>query len=270
VGRVARGATLVEFGGGSATNTRLLIDAMLRRQPALHYVPIDMAETMLTESSRQLLKEYPTLTITAVLGDYEDGLTVMRDRLSSPKLILWLGSNIGNFHRREAAAFLSRVRETMSSDDSLLLGVDLRKERTVLELAYNDSAGVTAAFNKNLLARINRELGGRFDMAAFEHRATYDEQCGRIEMYLVSRADQNVPIDALHLTARLAAGEAIHTEYSYKYAPSELRNVLDNADLVAAELYFDKPKAFLLVWATRNKQIREHNPSEYCIRHDQT
>jgi L-histidine Nalpha-methyltransferase len=216
---------LVELGSGSAAKTRLLIETCVRRHGQLRYVPIDICRVMLEESSLQLLEDYPGLEILAIAAEYRDGLAHLSSLGTTPKLILWLGSNIGNFHRSEAVRFLQQVRATMATGDALLVGVDLRKGRHVLEPAYDDSRGITADFNLNLLARINRELGGHFDLDAFQHRAIYNEDLGRIEMYLVSTKDQQVRVDQLNLQVSLSAGEAIHTEDSYKYSFAEIESL---------------------------------------------
>jgi dimethylhistidine N-methyltransferase len=145
--------TLVELGSGSAAKTRLLIETFLRAHGRLRYVPIDICRVMLEQSSLQLLNEYAGLEIVAIAAEYHEGLRHLQALAGGPKLILWLGSNVGNFHRPDAARFLEEVRSTMTAGDLLLVGVDLRKERAVLERAYDDSQGITADFNLNLLAR---------------------------------------------------------------------------------------------------------------------
>jgi L-histidine Nalpha-methyltransferase len=220
--RFATRITMVELGSGNAEKTRILIEAFLRRHEALRYVPVDISRGMLEDSARAVHDAYPGLEVLAVAGDYLDGLRYLGTGGGDPKLILWLGSSIGNLERPEAAAFLRRVGGAMSARDRLLVGIDLRKERSVLEPAYDDSQGVTARFNLNILARINRELGGQFDLETFRHRAVYDAEIGRIEMYLVSTGAQQVRIDRLGLTVGFDAGEAIHTENSYKYSVAEI------------------------------------------------
>ena len=185
-GLSAAPVTLVELGSGNAAKTRLLIAALLRRQEQLRYVPIDICRTVLEESARDLLRDFAGLDILAVAGEYQEGMQFLKGEGAEPRLILWLGSNVGNFHRGDAARFLHAVRDTMQPDDRLLVGADLRKDKATLEAAYDDPRGVTARFNLNLLTRINRELGGHFDLAAFRHRAVYNEEIGRIEMYLDS------------------------------------------------------------------------------------
>lgn len=235
--------TLVELGSGNAAKTRILIGAFLRRQETLCYVPVDICRTVLEESSRQLLKDYPHLEILAVAGEYHEGLRHLNTE-ARPKLVLWLGSNVGNFDRPEAAQFLRRVRATMSPRDRLLMGVDLRKDRAVLERAYDDARGVTAQFNLNLLARINRELDGHFDLTKFRHRAVYREDMGRIEMYLDSVCAQQVAIDRLGLKVPFAPGEAIHTENSYKYSFAEIEELAAGAGLSVEQRWLDNERRF--------------------------
>lgn len=238
--------TLVELGGGSAEKTRMVIEAFLRRDGALRYVPIDISRTMLEETSMRLVEGYPGLEITAIAGEYHDGLCQLKVEADRPKLILWLGSNVGNFERPEAEGFVRCMRETMSPWDRLLVGIDLRKDRDVLQRAYDDSSGVTARFNRNILGRINRELGGRFDLGAFHHRAVYNEQIGRIEMYLVSARAQRIAIDRLSLEVPFAAGETIHTENSYKYSVTEIRALASAAGLRIAHQWLDAERRFSL------------------------
>jgi len=237
--RLAAGTTLVELGSGSAAKTRILIEALLSRQGTLRYVPVDISRTMLEETSLTLLEHYPALQITAIAGEYADGLRQLQAMSGNPKLVLWLGSNVGNFERPDAAAFLRSARDTMTLQDRLLVGVDLRKDRSVLEPAYDDSRGITARFNLNILARVNRELGGNFDLTAFRHRAVYNEEIGRIEMYLVSTRPQRVAIDRLGLEVPFAAGESIHTENSYKYSIAEIDALAESAGLETEARWFD-------------------------------
>jgi L-histidine Nalpha-methyltransferase len=252
VARLTRAsAELVELGSGNAAKTRLLVDALLARRGELTYVPIDVSRSMLEESSRALLERYPRLSIEAIAGDYESGLDALSKRDPAPKLILWLGSNIGNFDRAEAAAYLLRIRAVMSPGDGLLIGVDLRKDKRTLEAAYDDSRGVTAAFNKNVLRRINRELGGDFDVDRFLHRAKYDEIAGRIDMDLLSVKAQRVTIAACNLIVDLAAGEAIHTESSYKYDEPELHALAEASSLELRNLWTDGARRFAELFLAR-------------------
>jgi len=241
---VAPGSALVELGSGSAVKTRLLIAAFLKRQQILHYLPIDISPSILEESILALGRDYPGLRVSGVVGEYAEGLDYLGEHLEEPKLILWLGSNVGNFERPAAARFLRQVRGGMGPGDRLLMGVDLRKDKAILERAYDDRQGVTAAFNLNLLVRVNRELGGHFDLSKFRHQAVYDEKEGRISMYLVSRQAQRVAIDGLAMEVVFAAEEAIHTEDSYKYAPEEIDDLAQRAGFTVEERFFDEEKCF--------------------------
>lgn len=238
------GTTLVELGSGSATKTRILIEALLRDRAPLRYVPMDICRTALEQSSHALLADFSTLDIVAVADEYEHAINQLPALVEGPKLILWLGSNIGNLHRPDAARFLSRLRDAMSPADRLLVGIDLRKGRDVLEAAYDDSAGVTARFNLNLLTRINRELGGRFDPSSFRHRAVYDDRIGRIEMSLVSTRAQRVAIESLEVEVSFDSGEAIHTENSYKYSLGEIASLASASRLRLDRLWLDSAHRF--------------------------
>ncbi len=244
-----RGGTLVELGSGTSRKTRLLLDALLRREGRLSYAPIDVSREVLAASARSLAAAYPGLSVTAIAAEYRSGLTWLTraGRSRAPKLVAWLGSSIGNLTRARAGAFLARVRRSLDPGDRMLIGFDLRKDRAVLEAAYDDAAGVTAAFNKNLLARINRELDGTFDLDDFAHRARYREAAGRIEMHLVARRSHTVHIRALDLTIPLSSSEALFTERSVKYAPSEIASVADAGRLRVLRSWHDTARQFSLV-----------------------
>ena len=238
--------TLVELGSGSAMKTRLLIEALLDKQETLRFTPIDISRTALEGSLNELLDSYPNLEIVAVAAEYQEGVAALKRENSGPELILWLGSSIGNLTRLEAALFLENLRGEMSKEDRLLVGVDLRKSREVLEPAYDDAAGVTAKFNRNVLARVNTELGGNFDLQGFDHLAHYNEEEGRIEMHLVSVRDQKVTIEDLGLDVDFMKGERIHTENSYKYSLEEIDLLAKNADLRVEGQWFDQNQRFSL------------------------
>jgi L-histidine N-alpha-methyltransferase len=235
--------SLLELGSGSARKTRLILSALLARVDALVYVPVDIAKDSLLASGRALTSAYPGLNVRALEGDYEDGVSQLA-ALAGPRLALWLGSNVGNLHRDQAAGFLGRVRAALGQDGAVLVGVDLRKAAPVLERAYDDAAGVTARFNRNLLARINRELGGEFAPETFVHRAIYNQDAGRIEMYLVSTRAQSIAIAGLGLTVEFAAGEAIHTENCYKYSRAEIDALAAGAGLAVRALWTDAEARF--------------------------
>lgn len=244
VARFPHGAALIELGSGSSAQTRILIAQFLGCDGRLRYVPVDISRTILEESARALLADFPGLEVRAVAGEYQEAMAHLREDFGRPKLILWLGSNIGNLDRPEAVEFLHRLRSLMTSDDRLLVGIDLRKDARVLEAAYDDAQGVTAQFNRNILARINRELGGEFDASLFRHRARYDEDEGRVAMHLVSGVAQTVPISALDLEVSFEAGEAVHTENSYKYSLAEIQEAAEAAGLRVECQWLDRGRRF--------------------------
>ncbi len=208
---------LIELGSGSATKTRYLIDAALSRQPALRFCPIDISKAALDASARALSSEYPSIVVDGINADYLTGITKLSRNGARRRLAIFLGSNIGNFEPAEAQATLRALRSVLDAGDGFLLGADLKKDPKLLELAYDDPTGVTAAFNRNVLGRINRELGGHFDLSSFAHRARYDVARSRVEIHLESLTAQRVAIDALAMNVAFEAGEMIHTECAYKF-----------------------------------------------------
>jgi len=236
--------TLVELGSGSSTKTRILIEASLRHNERLRYVPIDISREMLEQSTAELLHDYPGLHVTALAAEYQAGLHALAEVAPGPKLVLWLGSNVGNFERPAAVEFLRKVREDLSPNDRLLMGIDLRKDRATLESAYDDPSGVTARFNLNLLERINKELGGDFDLTGFRHRATYNEEAGRVEIYIDSLRDQRVRIEKLDLDVSFAKGESVHTENSHKYGLREIDSLAEAAGFKINGRWFDAAERY--------------------------
>lgn len=236
--------TLVEMGSGSASKTRLIIEALLRRQSSLLFMPVDISASAIESSSRILLQSYPRLTIEAYAADYFAGLAELGKTSRQRTLALFLGSNISNFDSEEAPRFLRALRSVLRTGDALLLGADLKKDPAILEAAYNDSLGVTSAFNLNVLARINRELGGTFDLRAFRHHAFYNEEMGRIEIYIESLIDQKVRIEKLDLDVEFAAGELIHTENSYKYDRAGIARLAAETGFECSRTWLDSQERF--------------------------
>jgi L-histidine N-alpha-methyltransferase len=236
--------TLLEMGSGSASKTRLIIEALLRKQPELLFIPVDISASALDSSSRILLQSYPQLRIEAYAADYFAGLAEVGKKPRARTLALFLGSNVSNFDPEEALKFLRALRQVLHEGDAFLLGADLKKERRVLEAAYNDALGVTAAFNLNVLARINRELGGNFDLRAFQHRAFYNEAVGRVEIYIESTRAQTVAISELEIEVQFGAGEQIHTENSYKYDLSDIAKLAAETGFTRARTWLDEEQQF--------------------------
>jgi dimethylhistidine N-methyltransferase len=237
-----RPASVVELGSGSAVTTRILLDALGGH--AATYVPIDVSASALEASAHELAADYPSLSVVGVAGTYEDGLRRLRELAPAPRLVLWLGSNVGNYDRAAAAGFLAGVRRALAPGDRVLMGVELRKDAARLHAAYDDARGVTAAFNKNLLARINRELGGAFDLDDFAHRAVVLDGPGRVEMHLVARRAHTVRIAALDLDVAFAEGEHIHTEDSTKYSHEEIAALARAAGLAVLASWTDAGDGF--------------------------
>jgi dimethylhistidine N-methyltransferase len=237
---------LVELGSGAARKTRILLDALLPHQPDLEYVPVDIDAAMLERSGRDLIADYPGLRVVALSSDFSRPSIPLAalSRHRGRTVVLFLGSTIGNLDPVAAVRMLRDLRSSLAKGDALFLGADLRKERAILEPAYDDAIGVTAAFNLNLLQRMNRELGAHFAIDTFAHRAFYDEERGRIEMHLVSRREQSVRIDALDLEITFAAGETIHTESSYKHDDTTLRDLARQSGFAIERKWTDKKQRF--------------------------
>ena len=236
--------TLVEMGSGSALKTRLIIEALLRRQPNLMFMPVDISASVIESSSRILLQSYPRLQIEAYAADYFAGLAELGKTSRKRTLALFLGSNISNFDLEDALRFLRALRSVLQRGDALLLGADLKKDPAILEAAYNDALGVTSAFNLNVMARINRELGGTFDLRAFKHRAFYNEAMSRIEIYIESLFKQRVRIDKLELEVEFDMGELIHTEDSYKYDRESIAKLANETGFECSRTWLDSQERF--------------------------
>ena len=233
--------TLVELGSGSSEKTRYVIAALT----GLHtYVPVDVSESALTQAGHALIAERPGLDVHALIADFTASLTL--PETPGPRLVAFLGGTIGNLLPGERAEFLASVRALLSPGDALLLGTDLVKDEKVLVRAYDDAAGVTAAFNKNVLTVVNRELGADFDPGAFDHVALWDTENEWIEMRLRSRTDQTVKIPALELAVDFAAGEELRTEVSAKFRKEGVRAELSAAGLDLAHWWTDGEGRFAL------------------------
>jgi L-histidine Nalpha-methyltransferase len=237
---------LVEFGPGNASKTRYLLTQYEGSGQPFLYCPVDIARAMLLATSQQLVAEYRHITIRAMHADFARNPGVIQTLQVPHKAVAFFGSSLGNFTRAESADFLKRIADIMGTNDVFLLGIDLKKSADLLVAAYDDAQGITAAFNLNLLRRINRELGGSFDLQHFEHVALYNDRLGRIEMHLRSRTDQQVTVTQLAQTVSLAAGETIHTENSYKYSVEEVRDLGRRANLHLQRTWFDSQHYFLL------------------------
>ena len=242
---------LVELGSGTSVKTRLILDIFTKLQPKTEYFPIDISE-ILTESSEQLLKDYDTLHITGIIDTYEGGLEFLKSYDDKKNLILFLGSSFGNFTPDDGKLFLEKIFSTMKSGDLFLIGLDLVKDKNILESAYDDSQGVTAKFNLNVLSRINDELDADFDINNFSHYSIYNENDQRIEMNLKSLVSQSVIIGKSNLSLNLDKGELIHTEYSHKYHISQIKKLLSDVGFEFKNMWLDDEKHFSLTLVSKN------------------
>ncbi len=237
---------LIGLGTGAGTKTRILIEALTN--PAV-YVPVDISETQLRESTALFREIFPELEILPVCADYLQPVVLPQARHKAARNIVYFpGSTIGNFGPDEAIEFLRRAASVCRENGGLLLGVDLKKDAGVIEAAYNDSAGITARFNLNLLERVNRDLGADFDIDQWQHRAIYNSNAGRIEMYLISEVDQFVHVAEHKFHFR--RGEKITTEYSYKYAPEEFAALAGKAGFEFAHMWSDDARLFGVFYFT--------------------
>jgi dimethylhistidine N-methyltransferase len=250
VARAAAGARLriIELGAGSADKTRLLLKAAVARQHSVVYEPVDVSPTALECARERIESEIAGVTVAPRVMDYTHGdrraLHLDPALEGERRLVLYIGSSIGNFEPAAARRLLRRVRASLSPGDALLLGVDLVKDEATLLAAYDDCAGVTADFNLNILARLNRDLDADFYLESFEHRAVWNAEESRIEMHLLSRIAQTVRLRALNLQVDFAQGETIHTENSYKYAPGQAEAMLDEAGFHPDKTFTDDKRWF--------------------------
>ena len=231
---------LIEYGSGSSIKTRILLDHL---SDLTAYMPIDISREQLMEATEDLTKKYPRLTIVPICADYTSGFSLPDVKGPVSRLIAYFpGSTIGNLSPDEARQFLAHIAGLCGPGGGLLIGVDLKKDPVILHRAYNDSDGVTAQFNLNILERINRELDGRFQIASFEHYAFYNPQESRVEMHLISRKDQKVRLDSTSVS--FTRGESIWTESSYKYTLDEFAVLAESAGFTVEHVWTDEQHLF--------------------------
>ncbi|MEM8502799.1 MAG: L-histidine N(alpha)-methyltransferase [Cyanobacteria bacterium P01_D01_bin.1] len=242
---------IVELGSGSSTKTRILLDAYQLAGYPLRYLPIDVSSTMLSATAEQLLKEYPEMSIHALAGTYESSLNVLPSKQLCARMIAFIGSTIGNMPPRECNDFLAYVSEILESDDYLLLGLDLQKEIETLETAYNDSQGITAAFNLNMLKHLNQRFDGNFDIENFSHIAHYNKQENQIEMYLESAITQSVRLEALDLSVEFERSDRILSEISRKFDVETMTHTLAEHQLNVIKAFTDEQQWFGLLLCQR-------------------
>ena len=235
--------TIIELGAGTASKTRILIAALLAQQFRATFYPIDVSESALEIAEDSLRAEFRQLKVRPLLGDYSEGLAQIAND-SERKLVLYIGSSMGNFEPAEASILLRNIRKSLRPGDGLLLGVDLVKDESLLHSAYNDSQGVTAEFNLNILARINRELGGDFNLSQFRHIAEWNPRASRMEIYVESMREQSVWVADIGMEVHFRGGERIHTENSYKFTGEMVNRILAEGGFVAERFWTDRESWF--------------------------
>jgi dimethylhistidine N-methyltransferase len=241
---------IAELGAGSADKTRLLLKAAVDRQQTLVYEPVDVSASALEAARERIEREIAGVEVSPRVLDYTQGLDLEPAAPGERRLVLYIGSSIGNFEPRQAEQLLQGIRAGLEPGDTILLGVDLQKNERTLLAAYNDAAGVTARFNLNVLARLNRELGADFNLESFAHRAIWNPDESRIEMHLESLVAQRVRVRSLGLEVKFGAGESVHTENSYKYAQGQVEAMLFDAGFDPESTWTD-PKEWFAVCLAR-------------------
>ncbi len=236
---------LVELGSGTSEKTHVLLRNLHTPWRSIRYVPVDVSDIII-KSSKSLIAEYDTLSITGIIADYESGLSVLPYLEEKFKLLMFLGSSIGNLNRSERHLLLGKINDALDPGDHVLIGFDLVKDSHVLQAAYNDRAGITRNFNMNLLKRINRELGGEFDLDLFEHHAFFNETASRIEMHLISTREQTVRIGKLNREFSFSAGESIHTENSFKFTDQMIQDLIRTTGFSHVRTWKDPQEYFAL------------------------
>lgn len=242
---------LIELGAGDGTKTAVLVEHFLRHNADISYSPIDISQVALDALTEKFKTEFPALRMTARNGDYFKILGELKNGDGRRKILMFLGSNIGNFTGEQSVSFFRSLREVMNDDDMLFIGFDLQKDPHVIAAAYDDAAGVTAKFNLNLLTRINRELGGNFDVDRFTHCANYRPIEGSARSYLVSRVKQTVHIAALGLDFEFDAWEAVFMEISQKYSLAMIESLARESGFEVAHNFFDSRRYYCdSMWST--------------------
>ena len=239
-----QGFDLFELGAGDGKKTKILLRAFLEAKLDFAFLPIDISENALQGLASSLKKELPELKLNPITGTYFGVLNEIASFSSRKKVILFLGSNIGNLPPATAVSFLQKTRSSMGKDDLLFIGFDLKKDPAVIYSAYNDSRGVTAAFNKNILARINKELHGNFELDAFEHFPLYDPHVGEARSYLISQKEQEILIRDLDLRVKFRKWESIHTEISRKFDEPTILEMAEDSGLKIAGYFTDEKNYF--------------------------
>jgi L-histidine Nalpha-methyltransferase len=243
VGAAGDAATIIELGAGTARKSMLVLRAALDLHCAVRFIPVDVSSSALQAAQHRVRMELPQVAMQPLVLDYTQRSSALA-RIAGRKLVLFIGSSIGNFEPMAAGALLRRLRTSLAPGDSLLLGTDMRKPVEILLPAYDDAAGVTAQFNLNMLARINREFDADFNLDDFSHWVRWNERHSRIEMHLKSRVDQMINIHALNISVPFLSGETIHTENSYKFTPAMIESIASNGGFRIEQVWSDERNWF--------------------------
>jgi dimethylhistidine N-methyltransferase len=247
IANLTQGCELLELGSGSSTKTRLLLDAYSQLDSPLHYVPIDVSSTILKDSALQLLQDYPNIHIQGKVGTYQQAITHLNPPSLPRRLIFFLGSSLGNFTPQQCDRFFKEISDALRENDFFLLGVDLKKSQDVLELAYNDSQGITAAFNLNILSHLNWRFDANFQLNLFEHKAIFNQNKSQIEMYLKCKKLHNAKLNTLDITVEFETGESILTEISRKFDLESIQQELLVNNLNPIQIFTDSQQWFALI-----------------------
>ncbi len=247
---------LIELGAGDGRKTKVLIDEFMRKDMDFTYIPVDISESAVANMTTKFKEEFDGLKIKGVVGEYIDALDDIRENSAGRNVLLFLGSNIGNFNPEAAFVFLRIIWKHLNPDDYMLIGFDLKKDLKRLTQAYNDTEGVTADFNINVLRRINNELGGTFNLENFTHYGFYNPVIGAMESYLVSLKDQSVFIKEIEKTFHFKAYEPIHLEYSNKYLLEDIQSMANETGFIQVENFFDNERNFVdSLWRVKKTTV---------------
>ncbi|MBK8208336.1 MAG: L-histidine N(alpha)-methyltransferase [Planctomycetes bacterium] len=248
---------IVDLGAGDGRKTSIVLTATLKQKRDVRYVPIDISQSAMQGLVKDMRTRHAGLAVGGLVGEYFDALTWLSQDTTRRNLVMFLGSNIGNFSKVQTRVFLRQLWEALNPGDLVLIGWDLKKDIDLLLDAYNDAKGVTAQFNLNLLARINRDLGGEFDLKNFRHYATYDVYSGAVESYIVSMVRQSVAVRGLRISFDFDEWEPIHTEYSYKYLQSDIRTMAADTGFEIVSEYEDSRRWFTdTLWRVTKEKPR--------------
>ena len=251
---------IIELGAGDGKKTKIMLEEFIKQQTEIAYFPIDISRAALESLFQDFSRIFPNLAIQPVIAEYYEGMRWLSQNKRGRNLVLFLGSNIGNFSRSQSLAFLKTLWNSLNDGDFLLLGCDLKKDIDVLLNAYNDSKGVTDEFNLNLLTRMNKELGANFDPSKFHHYGTYDVKLGAMESFLVSNEKQAVYIKELNRSFSFEPFEAIHCEYSMKYLTSDIESMAQGTGFSVVDFFYDDRKYFVDALFKVEKDLQPRRP----------